>query len=139
MTILSDMNNKFNPRSANPELQIIKKRHNNSVKSKQLHRTLRENIIWDTGMQAGCTRNSLSWRRGTVEFSANKVKMRLFILFRIQNVTLLDNMKDRNNAVCVLVGTEINYSYVILLCCRTGLNSLCSDETTDDKKVVNTL
>jgi len=40
--------------------------------------------------------------------------MRLFILFRIQNVTLLDNMKDRNNAVCVLVGNEINYSYVIL-------------------------
>jgi hypothetical protein len=43
-TILSDMNNKFDPRSANPELQIIEKRHN-SVKSKQLHRTLREIII----------------------------------------------------------------------------------------------
>jgi hypothetical protein len=48
-------------------------------------------------------------------------------------------MKNHNNAVCVLVGTEINYSYVILFCCRTGSNSLFSDETTDDKNVVNSL
>jgi len=65
--------------------------------------------------------------------------MRLFVLFWIQHVSLLANMKGTNNVVCVFVGTEMNFSYVIPVCCGTRLNSLFSDETTDDKNVVNSL
>jgi len=60
--------------------------------------------------------------------------MSLFVLFRIQNVTLIFNMKGNNNVVCAFVGSELNFSYVIPVCCRTRLNSLFSDGTTDDKR-----
>lgn len=61
------------------------------------------------------------------------------MLFWIQYVSVLVNMKGHDSLVCAFIGNEMNFSYVIPWCCRTGLNSICSDKTTVHKNVVNSL